>query len=366
MFDSVTAALLRSAPALPGLSPDDLPSLFTLHYTELVSVRLRGDPNTFEEQFSHEWTLDKIADAYELLVSTLEDSQQKRASAYVAATAHQILSRRNKENVSTEEEENSYGITRDAVPSDVAAALLFLIAEQYADAHEASLAIDLPNAGLYESRILIENIRDLANGQLDSILARATRWRKRKGRVSSLQEQALRESLNALITGVEMLAANILNKAYESVATTPYDSAQIVFKQVIALSYYSGQDFVISEDNPLFSLYSGPRHLASLLLAGTRTLEKSSLAKIPPPNNFDSPFWSKWIRHRAEQYPFLWPNHQEAIGKNFYDTGKSAVLVLPTGAGKTTVSSLKIAAVLASGKRVIFLAPTHALVVMFQ
>ncbi|CAK7033169.1 MAG: hypothetical protein DESF_01396 [Desulfovibrio sp.] len=179
MFDSVTAALLRSAPALPGLSPDELPSLFTLHYTELVSVRLRGDTHTVDEPFSQEWTLDKIADAYEFLVSTLEDSQQKRASAYVAATAHQILSRRNKENASTEGED-SYGITRDAVPSDVAAALLFLVAEQYADAHEASLAIDLPNAGLYESRILIENIRDLTNGQLNSILERATRWRKKK------------------------------------------------------------------------------------------------------------------------------------------------------------------------------------------
>lgn len=47
---------------------------------------------------------------------------------------------------------------------------------------------------------------------------------------------------------------------------------------------------------------------------------------------------------------------------NFYETGKSAVVVLPTGAGKTTVSSLKIAGVLARKKKVIFLAPTHALV----
>ncbi|CAK7033144.1 MAG: hypothetical protein DESF_01395 [Desulfovibrio sp.] len=162
--------------------------------------------------------------------------------------------------------------------------------------------------------------------------------------------------------GVEMLAADILNKDYKNVSQSRYDSAEMLFEHVIALSYYSRQDFIVSGDNPLFSLYSGPRHLASLLLAGTRTLGKASLAKIPPPNNFASPFWSKWIRHRAEHYPFLWPNHQEAIEKNFYDTGKSAVLVLPTGAGKTTVSSLKIAAVLASGKRVIFLAPTHALV----
>ena len=37
-------------------------------------------------------------------------------------------------------------------------------------------------------------------------------------------------------------------------------------------------------------------------------------------------------------------------------------MVLPTGAGKTTISCLKIASVLAAGKSVIFIAPTHALV----
>ena len=37
-------------------------------------------------------------------------------------------------------------------------------------------------------------------------------------------------------------------------------------------------------------------------------------------------------------------------------------MVLPTGAGKTTVSALKIAGVLARGKKSLFPAPTHALV----
>ena len=44
------------------------------------------------------------------------------------------------------------------------------------------------------------------------------------------------------------------------------------------------------------------------------------------------------------------------------DVGRSAVLVLPTGAGKTTISELKIAATLAAGRKVIFLVPTLALV----
>ncbi len=58
----------------------------------------------------------------------------------------------------------------------------------------------------------------------------------------------------------------------------------------------------------------------------------------------------------------LWRNHRDAISAGILETGKSAVLVLPTGAGKTTLSELKVAATLARGKKVIFLVPTLALV----
>ena len=60
--------------------------------------------------------------------------------------------------------------------------------------------------------------------------------------------------------------------------------------------------------------------------------------------------------------PFLWSNHRAAIARGFHRPGQSAVMILPTGAGKTTVSCLKIAATLATSKTVIFVAPTHALV----
>jgi hypothetical protein len=86
------------------------------------------------------------------------------------------------------------------------------------------------------------------------------------------------------------------------------------------------------------------------------------LTQLKPPGGADVVFWKKWLRHRAALAPFIWPNHREAIAKQFYESGKSAVVVLPTGAGKTTLSSLKIAGTLARKKKVVFLAPTHALV----
>jgi hypothetical protein len=112
----------------------------------------------------------------------------------------------------------------------------------------------------------------------------------------------------------------------------------------------------------ILNAYAGPHHLASLLIAAYDGLSGAALTTLPPPDGADPEFWERWLRLRAGSFPFVWPNHREAIAKEFHQTGKSAVVVLPTGAGKTTVSSLKIAGVLAHGKRVVFFAPTHALV----
>jgi superfamily II DNA/RNA helicase len=112
----------------------------------------------------------------------------------------------------------------------------------------------------------------------------------------------------------------------------------------------------------LTTAYAGPAQLASLLLSATDATEHAALTKLPPPGGADVNFWKKWLQFRAKETPFVWSNHIEAIKEGFYETGKSAVLVLPTGAGKTTVSVLKIAGALARGKKIVFLAPTHALV----
>lgn len=363
MFDRVTADLLRAAPPLPDLNPNDLPALLTRHYAQLVSMRLRAETPIPEEDLQAVWPLEKIADVYELLASTLRDEEKKRSSAFVAATAHQILSRRGKQAPTdgVANENISHGITRESVPPDVSAALLFLVAQQYADANEASESIRVIDGDRYESKILTENIRDLTRGKLTTILKRASRWRSGQEANSSMQEQALGAILSTLNTGIEMLAADILATDYDHSHLTPFDTPQSLFKGIIALSRYTAPLKEI-ENISLLSLYAGPRHLATLLLAVAQALKHACISKVLPPPDCDTVFWSRWLKQKAEQQPYLWPNHQEAIAEKFYYSGKSAVLVLPTGAGKTTVSSLKIAGALGTGRRVIFLAPTHALV----
>ena len=210
-------------------------------------------------------------------------------------------------------------------------------------------------------RVLADNIRDLARGQLGSIIARAARWRRPARDGVELQERALRVLLEGLITGIELLAAQLLSEAVPDTADYRFDGARGAFSQVLELSS-NRTNLGTGIIGNFFTSYPGPRHVASRLLSAHDGISEAPLTRLRPPNGADVTFWRKWLRHRANATPFVWPNHSEAIARNFYETGKSGVVVLPTGAGKTTLSSLKIAGVLARKKKVIFLVPTHALV----
>lgn len=359
MFDAATAQLLRSAPGVPGLNPQGIPALLTNHYASLVSARLRGDtelPGAAET----EWPLERIADTYELITSIHTDTALRKASAFVAATAQQILARR--QVGAGDERAITPNINRDRVDPAIAAALLFLAAEQYADANEAASTILTRRDGqLYEATILCENIADLARGQLGQIVDRGQRWRT--ARIShDLEERALAALLETLITGLELLAVRFLGLPAPERSAGGFDHARAAFTRVLELSAELDGAHKGALGGAVVFAYAGPHHLASLLLAAIDGIEIAALTSVPPPDGADAEIWEQWLRFRASKFPFVWPNHRDAIAHEFHETGKSSVVVLPTGAGKTTVSSLKIAGVLARGKKVVFLAPTHALV----
>jgi hypothetical protein len=357
MFDATTAALLRSAPAMPGLNPANIPALLTRQYANLAAARLRGADDNLD-QLVAAWSLERLADTYEILTSLTSEVSVRRPAAFVAGTAQQMLARR--QAVGTDPRPPN--IDRDRVDPSIAAAILFLSAEQYADANEASYAITTSVEGqIYEAEILSENIADLARGRLNEILARGARWR-RGARHSSLDERALAALLETLVVGVELLAANLLHEPPPDATAGRYDSARSAFETVLELSATSGSAYLPGIAGATVLTYAGPHHLASLLLAASDGLALASLFAVPPPQGAKNQTWNSWLKSRAKLAPFIWPNHREAIAREFYQSGVSSVVVLPTGAGKTTVSSLKIAGVLACGKKVVFLAPTHALV----
>ena len=83
---------------------------------------------------------------------------------------------------------------------------------------------------------------------------------------------------------------------------------------------------------------------------------------VAPPHGLEPSRWRPFLEKVAEERPYLWPNLQDAVAKRYLDPGISSVIAFPTGAGKSGVSHLKIGATLLATRRVIFLAPTHALV----
>jgi len=361
VFDPRTAELLQSAPGVPGLAAEDLPKALTRAYARLVSDRLEGGAG--EIDIYDPWSVDRIADTYEIIASLEQDAALRRAAAFVAGTAQQILARR----APVADRMVQIPVDRDGVDASVAAALLFLAAEQYGDANEAAAAITIPQRGMRQSRELGRHVRDLARGNLTAILARAGEEpvpaRPAAGR---LERDALRRLLNALARGIEHLAAHLLSAPDASL--DELESARALFSRVLDLSAERRRpdvDWTPDGEEDLGDLstrYAGPAHLASLLLTATGGIADAALSRLPAPVGAGGPFWADWLRYRAETMPFVWRNHREAIAAGFHEPGRSAVLVLPTGAGKTTVSALKIAGMLARGRKVVFLAPTHALV----
>jgi hypothetical protein len=359
MFDANTAQLLRSAPGVPGLNPQDIPALLTRHYANLVSARLRGSVDASGRD-DEAWPLDRIADTYELIASLNPDRATRRASAFVAGTAQQIIARR---------QVSAFGdsvppanIDRDRVDPTIAATVLFLTAEQYADAHESASQIRTNRSDLYEGTILAEDIADLGRGRLNRILDRAGRWRSGRRPQADLDQQALAALLETLITGIEILAAQYLGLPIPEPSAGRFDSPREAFRRVLELSAAVDSYDIDELGSNILNAYAGPHHLASLLIAAHDGIAEAALIRLPPPDGADIQVWRRWLGLMSSRFPFVWPNHREAIAKGFHNTGKSAVVVLPTGAGKTTVSSLKIAGVLARRKKIVFLAPTHALV----
>ncbi|TCC91915.1 DEAD/DEAH box helicase [Pedobacter frigiditerrae] len=355
MFDAQSANLLRLAPEIPGITPDELPRILTDVYTEIVVNRLKS--NNQAQNLEPVFRLIEIANTYEAITVLIGDEQVRKASAFVAGSAYQILAKSAEINSVAE----TIPLSRDHINGRLASALLFLIAEQYPDSKEAINGFNIPNENYsLILQMLCESLRDLIQERFESIIERGTRRGIYNIQGGNLQVQATNKLYETILQGVEFLASRILTKAPPVSVVFQYETANQFFNSVIQLCTLNHQGAVMETD--FITTYPGPAHLAKLLISTATTLEAASIMNIEVPGNANEEKWSQWLAHRAQSKPILWPNHRIAIDQNFHLQGNSAVIVLPTGAGKTTMAEFKIAGVLATGKKIIFLAPTNALV----
>lgn len=348
MYDPETSKLIQLAPRLRGLNVDDLPKLLTEAFSTIVSTRIRLRDHASDEELSKILTmLNRIAAAYEVYTAVLPEESKGRASAaFVSATAYQLISQSRKEANS-----DSF-IETSEVSSDISAALLFLLAGAHADATEFAKKIKPSSDAREIEELLISAIRDLVLGKVKD--------------VTEIQEPSIDvtedNSDNIALDGLLLLLLRgVISLAYNILIGVSRRPPRSIFLQVQKLCIDRVDDIPLEGVKPI-NLFSGPLHLANLLIGIDKDLKKLSVFRIPSPKGIDSTKWYEFLRIISNHRPYLWKNHRDVIRGDYLEKGTSSAISFPTGAGKSTLSYFKIASTIFRNERVIFLAPTRALV----
>lgn len=101
-------------------------------------------------------------------------------------------------------------------------------------------------------------------------------------------------------------------------------------------------------------------HHLMLLRAAIEETHSRALRRVPGPAD-DGGRFSSYLAARAATKPLLWPAAAEYVATALPGPSTSAVVAVPTGAGKSSVAELAIAQAIQRGW-VLYLAPTRALV----
>jgi len=357
MYDQVTATLIKSTPALEGLDREELADQLSAAFAEIVATRLRlraqmdVDDNDLITLTSN---LRRLAFTNEALVSVAPNREDRAAAAFVAATAHQLCF--DAKRLGAPEKPPSF-LSAQSVSADISAMLLFLVAEATADACELARHVQWTTDNLIE-RALILALRALAQGRLKAIRESSLPDRE-SVQCESTTDTAASALYRTILEGVRALAEMILDGDSEVAAEHEPIS---IFKRVQSLSIASWNAADGDWLSDTIGTFAGPYHLASLLIAIAGDLSASAVVAVAPPSGIDPAKWRANLSRIAETRPYLWRNHRNAIAQHYLESGHSAAVGFPTGAGKSILAELKILVALLSDRKVLFLAPTHALV----
>jgi superfamily II DNA/RNA helicase len=354
MYDPDTAALIQSAPGLPDLDRESLPDTLSRAFAEIASARI-----LLREGADHPVGLDetvdfakRLAQTYEALVSIDPNRENRAAAGFVAATAYQLVYQAA---ALRADDRPAAFLGGEGISPDVSAMLLFLIAEASADASEVARAIKRPENSLLQSELIL-HLTMLARGQVGQITDR------KLIRMSSAVSGSDAERANAalyyrLLRGVRALAFVLQGRRLRGMA-----DPIAVFAEVKALATPDIEFEIDGLDHGALVVFSGPFHLASLLMASGSALLEDAVVNLPPPEGVPAKRWRSAMKTVAKTRPYLWRNHKEATARGYLENGTSSAIGFPTGSGKSTTAQLKIHSALLSGRKAVFLAPTHALV----
>lgn len=354
MYDPQTAALIRQTPELPGLDREDLPDALSRAYAEIASARvmLREGQPSLEQLLETIDFAQRLARTNEALLVASPERENRAAAAFVAATAYQLV--RQAEAISQDTGAAAY-LREDSISPEISAMLLFLAADASADAAEMSRHINFPEDDPLQANLIWTLIR-LARGEVGAITD-SRRLARRRIRTETDYQRVVAALYYQLLRGVRALAFRLQGRRIRSMA-----DPIAVFEQVKSLASPQATDALGDLNAQALVACPGPFHLASLLIILGNSLLDGAVVGLPAPDGTDPERWRKAMQGVAATRPYLWRNHKSAVDRGYLTQGVSSVIGFPTGAGKSTVSQLKIHAALLGGLKVVFLAPTNALV----
>jgi len=356
MYDPATVSLIQRAPAFEGLDTERLPDELSAAFAEIAAARIRfrtfeaAEDDTSLANITRK--MQRLAHANEALVSAAPNRENRAAAAFVAATAHQLVF--NADQLLGLEDRSSFLHNRSISPN-IAAMLLFLIAEATADAGEIARSVVWSTEDRIEQS-LIAALRALAQGRL-TVIVDTNLPNRRAVRRPTAAETAVAALYRKILEGVRLLAMQMLRDDAVS-EVSPIG----IFEKVRSLSIGKEEDLLDDGPTSPAVTFAGPFHLASLLIAVAGDLSESAVVSLPSPKGINGDEWQSSLKRIAKSRPYLWRNHREAIAKGYLEPGQSAAVGFPTGAGKSTLAELKINVTLLGDKKVVFLAPTLALV----
>jgi superfamily II DNA/RNA helicase len=336
MYNTITEDIISGVPLIDGIDPAGLPHYLTQVFAKIVTLRIKlnREQNPLAQEVK---LLRKLANNLETLTVLHSSSEHRTSCAFVAGTAHHLLHQI--------KFSNNRGLDVDQVPSTISAIILFLIAGSPADAAEVASDLKIERGDDIRG-YLYKSIGNMARGRIG--IVRSTQVPTKNYPDGDWDNEAQDYLWSLLCLGIKQLAEQLLGLS---------ESQVDYFGQVKELSLYSKED-----GNPNGqSCYVGPYHLSILLGLLQEKLLQTGIINVAKPEGAGQDDWWAFLKRLAADRPYLWSNHVDAINTGFLDKGRSAVLAFPTGAGKTTVSELKIASSIMSGDAVLYLVPTHAL-----
>jgi hypothetical protein len=360
VFDTETTRLIQQAAPLDGLDLSRLPEFLTQAYAQVVAARLEVVKHLTGQQVA-DWAdihkLRRLAETYEGLAIFLPREDPHRPScAFVAGSAYYTLSQARQVQAHLEGTGPDLpSLSTHGIGTGVAACLLFLMAEQQADAAETAKLFRVP-ADSPILKQLLDGIAALALGNGSELQRVATAHLVDAEGPTDYVERAASALWKQLAQAVRSIARQALGM---NTAVAPRNMIGEVINRIeAAQSFLPIGNRSIRLQLPV----EGPYHLARLLSQVADVLLESAAIRIAAPGGVSAERWDQFAKYFATQRPFLWRNHLSAISQKFLESGTSFVLTFPTGAGKTTITELRIASELLRGRKVVYLAPTRALV----